>query len=134
MDKRSIIGFVIIGVILIGWLYWQNINSTKEQQRKDLITKQIQDSLSKIQKVDTVKKEVVKKDSVQTNPEVKKDSVGSHGMLFSKFEKGADKTIRIETDKYYAEFSAKGGALIKYEVKGYKTWDGFPVQLVDLEK
>ena len=133
MDKKSILGFVVIGVILIGWLYFQNINSTKDQQRKDLITKQIQDSLSRLQRTDTLRKEV-KKDSVQSNPEVKKDSLGSHGVLFSRFEKGDDKIIMIETDKYYAEFSTKGGSLIKYEVKGYKTWDGFPVQLIDLEK
>src|SRR5437667_11188640 len=114
MDKRSIFGFVVIGIILIGWLYWQNINSTKEQQKKDLIVKQIKDSLSKVQKTDTVKKEIVKKDSVQSNQEVKKDSAGSHGMLFSKFEKGADRIIRVETDKYYAEFSTKGASIIKY--------------------
>ena len=38
MDKRSIFGFVVIGIILIGWLYWQNINSNKEQQKKDKAT------------------------------------------------------------------------------------------------
>ncbi len=132
MDKRSILGFVLIGIILIAWLYLQSSNSTKEQQKKDLLTKQIQDSLSKIQKPDTVKKEV-KKDTV-TVPEVKKDSAGNYGVLFSRFQNGSDKIIRIETDKYYAEFSTKGGSLIKYEIKGFKTWDGFPVQLLDLSK
>src|SRR5689334_10169410 len=111
MDKRSILGFVLIGVILIAWLYLQNSNSTKEQQKKDLLTKQIQDSLSKTQKTDTVKKEV-KKDTVHLNPEVKKDSTGNYGVLFSKFQNGSDKIIRIETDKYYAEFSSRGGSLI----------------------
>jgi YidC/Oxa1 family membrane protein insertase len=133
MDKKSIIGFVIIGLILMAWLYYQNSNSTKEQQKRDQITKQIQDSLSRITPKDSVKKQDVKKDSVIQKPVTLTDTAKYSG-LFSKFEKGEDKIIRIETDKYYAEFSTKGGALIKYEVKGFKTWDGFPVQLLDLSK
>ena len=62
MDKKSIIGFVVIGLILMIWLYYQNTNSNREQQKRDLITKQIQDSLSKITPKDTLKKQEVKKD------------------------------------------------------------------------
>jgi YidC/Oxa1 family membrane protein insertase len=133
MDKRSIIGFVVIGLILMVWLYYQNTNSNKEQQKRDQITKQIQDSLSKITPKDSVKKQEVKKDSVIQKTETLPDSV-KRSPLFSKFERGEDKIIRVETDKYYAEFSTKGGGIIKYEVKGFKTWDGFPVQLLDLSK
>jgi YidC/Oxa1 family membrane protein insertase len=132
MDKRSIMGFVLIGVILIGWLYFQSMNSNKEQQKKDLQTKQIQDSLSKLQPKDTVRKEAPKDTAITKI--APKDSTGKLGMLFSRNETGTPKNIIIETDKYYAEFSTKGGALIKYEVKGFKTWDGFPVQLVKLDK
>lgn len=133
MDKRSIIGFVLIGVILIGWLYFQSLNSNKEQQKKDQQTKLIQDSLSKIQPKDTVKKEIPKDTTQKTNI-APKDSLGKYGSLFSKSENGTPSVVIIETDKFYAEFSTKGGALIKYEVKGFKTWDGYPVQLVKLDK
>jgi YidC/Oxa1 family membrane protein insertase len=134
MDKRSILGFVIIGIILMVWLYIQNKNTVKEQRRKDEITKQIQDSLSKLTPLDTLKKEV-KKDTT-TAEEQKQPPADSlkYGTLFTKFEKGEDKTIIVETDKYHAEFSTKGGALIKYEVKGFKTWDDYPVQLLYLNK
>lgn len=131
MDKRSIIGFVLIGVIVISWLYIQNQNSKKDDVRKDQITRQVQDSLSKIQPRDTVKKEIPK-DTVRTTAPT--DTLGKYGTLFSKSQNGADKNIIIETDKYIAEFSTKGGALIKYELKGFKTWDGFPVQLLYLNK
>ena len=134
MDKRSILGFVVIGIILMVWLYIQNKNTVEEQRRKEEITKQIQDSLSKLTPLDTLKKEI-KKDTTfsenQTQPE--SDSL-KYGILFTKFEKGDDKIIIVETDKYHAEFSTKGGALIKYEMKGFKTWDGFPVQLLYLQK
>jgi YidC/Oxa1 family membrane protein insertase len=132
MDKRSILGFVLIGLILIVWLYIQNQNSVKDQKKKEQITKQIEDSLKKILPLDTLKKEV-KKDTIRIKTEQATDSL-KYGTLFQKFEKGEDKIIRIETDKYYAEFSTKGASLIKYEIKGFKTWDGYPVQLIELDK
>ena len=142
MDRNSIIGFVLIGVILIGWLYFQNKNAPPQQKQDDKVREQvIQDSLKKIQQqtqqqtqsnqqqIDTTKKQV--NDSSKTNQPVVSEKYGN---LFSKFEKGEDKVLIVETDNYYAEFSTKGGALIKYEVKGFKTWDGFPVQLLYLNK
>jgi len=138
MDRNSIIGFVLIGVILIGWLYFQNKNTppvNKDEKKTEQVN---QDSLKKVQQEqqkqqqvvqDTVKKNVTGDTSKVTQPVSEK-----YGALFGKFEKGEDKVIIIETDKYHAEFSTKGGSLIKYEVKGFKTWDGFPVQLLYLDK
>ncbi|RPI15952.1 MAG: membrane protein insertase YidC [Ignavibacteriae bacterium] len=133
MDKRSIIGFVLIGLILLVWLYYQNQNSKVDQQKRDQISKQVQDSLNRLTPKDTTKKPEVKKDSVLINIQQVNDSM-RYGSLFSKFEKGEDKVIMIETDKYYAEFSTKGGTLIKYRVKGFNTWDGKPVELIDYSK
>jgi YidC/Oxa1 family membrane protein insertase len=133
MDKRSILGFVLIGIILMAWLYFQNKSTEEEQKRKEEITRHIQDSLSKLVPLDTLKKEQ-KKDTVKVIQDEQQGDSLKMGAVFSKFKKGEDKKIIIETDKYYAEFSTKGGALIKYELKEFKTWDGFPVQLLYLDK
>jgi YidC/Oxa1 family membrane protein insertase len=133
MDKRSIFGFVIIGIILMLWLYIQNKNTVEEQRKKDEITKHTQDSLSKLVPLDTLKKEV-KKDTLTTKQTLPENDSLKYGVLFTKFEKGEDKIFTVETNMYHAEFSAKGGSLIKYEVKGFKTWDGYPVQLLYLDK
>lgn len=128
MDKKSILGFVLIGVILFIWLYFQNINSVKQKQDT---TKQLQqDTTKQIPKTDTLGVTTKKDTSTSQN---KSDSL-KYGLLFKKFENGEEKKIIIETDKYYAEFSSRGGSLIKYEIKGFKTWDGFPVQLLYLDK
>ncbi|HRJ85966.1 MAG TPA: hypothetical protein PK753_09860, partial [Ignavibacteria bacterium] len=142
MDRNSIIGFVLIGVILLGWLYFQNKNAPPPPPEDKKTTEQQinKDSLNRVQSeqqnqqqqsttIDTIKK-VVNGDTVKTLQPVSE----KYGSLFGKFEKGEDKVVIVETDKYYAEFSTKGGALIKYEVKGFKTWDGFPVQLLYLNK
>jgi YidC/Oxa1 family membrane protein insertase len=136
MDRNSIIGFVLIGVILVVWLYFQNKNSTDEQKQQQ--TQQQVDTTKKIQPADTTKKQQTTIDTVKKAPGDTTKPVQQvsekYGALFGKFEKGEDKVIMIETDKFYAEFSTKGGSLIKYEVKGFKTWDGFPVQLLKLNK
>ena len=139
MDRNSIIGFVLIGVILIGWLYFQNKNTppvNKDEKKTEQVN---QDSLKKVQEVEQKKQQQVVQDTVKKNvtgdtSKVTQPVSEKYGALFGKFEKGEDKVIIIETDKYHAEFSTKGGSLIKYEVKGFNTWDGFPVQLLYLDK
>jgi YidC/Oxa1 family membrane protein insertase len=133
MDRNSIIGFILIGVILVGWLYFQNKNvpppppedKTKQEQVQPDTTK----STKTTEQIDTVRKQVFEDTSSVQQPVSEK-----YGALFGKFEQGDEKIFIVETDKYYAEFSTKGGALLKYEVKGFKTWDGYPVQLLKLEK
>ncbi len=126
MDKRSILGFVLIGVILMMWLYFQSENSKKDEQKKQETQKV--DTTKPNVKLDTTKKEI-KKDSVQI---VQQNT--NLGTIFSAVEKGEEKNIIIETDKYIAELSSKGGSIKKFEIKGFKTWDGFPVQLLKLDK
>lgn len=134
MDRNTIVGFVLIGVILIGWLYFQNKNVPPPKQ-DDKKTEQInKDSLNKTQNQQKQLQDTIKKQVTGDTTKVIQPVSEKYGALFTKFEKGEDKVIIIETDKYHAEFSTKGGALIKYEVKGFKTWDGFPVQLLNLTK
>lgn len=128
MDKRSILGFVVIGLILVIWLFYMNKQQKVDEHKKQ---EQVQQSDSLQKQPDTNK--VIKKDTVPQTQQTLPDSI-KMGIYFTKFTKGEDKIIMIETDKYHAEFSTKGGSLIKYEVKGFNTWDGFPVQLLYLNK
>ena len=133
MDRNSILGFVLIGVILIVWLYFQNKNTVPpvDEQKKQTEQQVEADTTKKPPVVTDTLKKITKQDTSTVNLQLASEKYGS---LFGKFEKGEEKVIIIETDKYYAEFSTKGGSLIKYEVKGFKTWDGYPVQLLYLEK
>jgi len=129
MDRNSIIGFVLIGVILVIWLYFQSKNTPPPPQQQK--TEQHQDTTKK-----TVKPDTQKTVTQQKTDTIKSDKIVSEklGNIFSKFENGDNKVIMVETEKYYAEFSTKGGALIKFEIKGFKTWDNYPVQLLYLDK
>jgi YidC/Oxa1 family membrane protein insertase len=64
-------------------------------------------------------------------PEVAIDTLGTY---FSPLSRGAEKILAIETDLYRAEISTRGGAIRKWELKKFVTWDNYPVQLVDFDK
>ncbi len=128
MDKKSILGFVVIGLILVVWLFYMNRQQQTDLQNKQ---KQIQQTDTLYKKQDTSKE--IRKDTVIYTEQSIPDSL-RYGIYFSRFTKGEEKIIMVETDKYYAEFSTKGGTLIKYELKGFNTWDGYPVQLLYLKK
>ena len=122
MDRQSILGYILIFVLLVVWMW---MNSPKQgqqaQQPKAVATQTAQQDSSK--RVDTVRAQP--KEVVQANP---------LGKFFAGRDKGVDRTITIETDLYVAEISLRGGLIRRWELKKYKTWDGHPVQLVDYRK
>jgi YidC/Oxa1 family membrane protein insertase len=119
MDRNATIGFVLIFMLLMVWMY---MNSPKpvpvqEQVRQGMLKK------------DSLKAVAVKPPEQK---EQKTQNLSSE--YFASRTKGIDRVVTIETDLYKAELSTKGGLITKWELKGYKTWDGYPVQLVDYEK
>lgn len=149
MDKKTIGAFVLIGVVLLGWLYW-----TSEQQKK------VQPVTPPVTQTDTTTKTPVDtgsiknipvKDSVKTKDTTTKaanDSLSiekyssefgnafyKHAVQYDKDNNiTGQKNIVIQNDLVIMEFSNYGGTLTKFITKQFKTWDGHPVQLVDWKK
>lgn len=135
MDKRSIAGFILIGVVLMVWLYWNSTNQEKTIKENRLRL----DSLKAIEQ--TTKKPAdtnqTKTAPVTTNDSLANDSLRlKFGTLFSSKAIGntntpSEQTITVENEKVTMEFSTYGGGLKKYTIKNYETWDNHPLQLVD---
>lgn len=138
MDKKSIFGFVLIGAVLMIWLYW---NSSNQQ-------KQMQTSKQKLDSID-VSTKTEKKNPDTTSSKIKNKAAADSliadslkikfGSIFaSKAIDGnnsiPEKTIVVENEKVTMEFSNYGGGLKTYTIKGYETWDKHPLQLVDWKK
>jgi len=141
MDKKSIIGFVIISIILIAWLFWMQSNQqSKIQTTKQQTQEQVQGNIT-----DTIK---TKKDSVIT--EQKQDTASKYNSLIEKFGntffkhsieyKNTDslntdeKIIMLENKKIKLEFTNFGGILKKFTMKDFNTWNGEPVQLINWDE
>ncbi|MBM4157896.1 MAG: membrane protein insertase YidC [Ignavibacteria bacterium] len=150
MDKRSVLAFVIIGIILVGWLiYSSQVQQKKleEQKRQQYLS----DSIFKL--TDTVKKSV-EKDTVKITEKVKRDTISSAatdsadnylkntlGSVFYKYsyklndsDKFPEKNIFIKNGLSNLQFTNYGAAMMRFYPVEFKQWNGEPVQLVDWKK
>jgi YidC/Oxa1 family membrane protein insertase len=143
MDKRTVLAFVIIGVILIAWLIW-----TSDMQKKQQVQKPVKDS-TKTTQVDSVKapkKEI--KDSIkisikETSDTLKSDTLrNSFGNLFYKNAvltmvndpQGKEKIIMLQNKVAYMEFTNYGGTIRKFVTRDFKAYNGDTLQLINWKK
>jgi YidC/Oxa1 family membrane protein insertase len=123
MDRQSIMGFVLIFVILMVWMY---VNAPEPQPvGTPQTTQNAKPETTRVEPRPPVARAV--QDTTSKNPQDR------FGRYFADRVSGREQRITIETDLYKATLSTKGALLEEWEVKQYLTWDGHPVQLVDYE-
>ncbi len=103
MDKQSTIGFILIGIILILWLYWNTPTPPPPQK----------------QTVDTT---VVKKDSEKQKDVIEKIEVKDSLKPGIPISIKPERIITIETDLAKIELTSRGAKIRKYYLKKYETW------------
>ncbi|MFZ9813924.1 MAG: membrane protein insertase YidC [Candidatus Kapaibacteriota bacterium] len=113
LDKRSIIGFVLISLILTGWILWM---STTQRQVNQTETKKVES-----------------KQLPNSAKEAKKNATGTISSGNGNAQQ--EDFIRIETDLIKIMISTKGGSIARWEMKNYtswhdKTYPGVPVQMI----
>ena len=113
LDKRSIIGFVLISLILTGWILWM---STTQRQVNQTETKKVES-----------------KQLPNSAKEAKKNATGTISSVNGNAQQ--EDFIRIETDLLKIMISTKGGSIARWEMKNYtswhdKTYPGVPVQMI----
>ncbi len=129
MDKRSILAFVLIGIVLAVWLIVSSIYQRpplKQDQTKDSTKTetQIVDSSNVIQSDTTAI------DSLNQTAQLNSDSL-KYGAFFSNYVKAEDKEITIETDLFTTKISNKGAGISFWELKKFKHKNGTPAQLIE---
>lgn len=132
MDKNTLIGYVMIFVVVVGWMVWQQ--STTEEVSKKLPQKnQVSDSTlvkaedslpSKPQTIDSISDST----GLAVNDSLKVSN--KYGSKFAKFAEGEERIITIENDVMIAKLSTKGGAVKSWTLKNFKKWDKVPTQLI----
>ena len=126
MDKNSIIGFVLIGLILLGFsVYTANTDKTPESAKTEVQSQKTNSATAAVSAsaaANATIATVAGGDSSATdslrqlilNEGLKKDFG-----LFYNSTKGANKDIVVENEKMKITFSEKGGYISKVELKGY---------------
>ncbi len=132
MDRNTIIGFILIAVVLIGWSYFsaptkEEIKAAQEKQDSILHAKRIKDSL------DLINSKELKTDSAQivinTDSLVINNTNQHDTSVFSLAAKGEEKVISVENEFIRVFISNKGARIDAVELKNYKTYYGLPLVL-----
>ena len=114
MDRNTIIAFVLIGAILVVWLFINTPERTEQQQKDQDTTVVLEKKTEDLPKTVAEEKRISPPDSQQTD----ESSLG----MFSKAATDSGRVITIETDLAIYELSTKGGNFHKIYLKEFNNW------------
>ena len=119
MDRNTVIGFVLLGLLLFVYLFTSTKNSQALQKQRKIeedsiaVVKAHQATVAKLQ--DTAKTKVALADTLG----------------FNKALGGTEQLLTVENEVLKIVFSNKGGQPALVELKNFKGYDSTPVKLVD---
>lgn len=116
MDRNTIIGFVLIGLVLIIWMWLTAPPPTPPQ----------------VAATDTAAVQRNRPDSSiesRSSIPVERRSSDSLGKYFSHLFATHARDFILETPKYRAILTTRGGGIRSLQYKDFKTWDGHPATL-----
>jgi len=131
MDKNTIIGFVAIFAILVGF-FWFNKPSKEELAKRERLNDSIQ-MVERQKTLDAAKEETSKKGDVLTsgnlNDSAQKQITQKEYGVYASTAVGTQEFTTLENKKMKIVFSNKGGKPYSVELKGFRTYDSLPLQL-----
>ena len=143
MDRNSIIGVVLIGVILIGYSIFTQPSAEEiaaKKQKADSLEivrleteKQFKlDSIASANKTMEIDSSVVDSTVVDTVATDSINTIASNNKfgVFAEATKGEDEYYTIENDLLKLKISSKAGRIVEATVKDYKTYDSLPLNLI----
>ena len=134
MDRNTLIGFLLIALIVLGFTIWQT--PSKEQLAAQ---QRYNDSVAAVQRAKLeaqqaayeaqMLRENAEKDSLQQDSAAMAQHVESIYGQFAIAAAGENELIKVENAKAIYTFSTKGGFLYSVELKEYMNQDSLPVCL-----
>ncbi len=120
MDKKTLIGLIVIGAILFGFTWYNASIQQKYAQEQQALT-----ATQETESTDTIVPEVRQPDTLQAANQLERH-IGSS--LFQATT-GTEKKIEVENDLMKVIFSNKGGKIASVVLKDYLTYQGTPLVL-----
>ena len=116
MDKNTITGLVLMGLLLIGFSWWSQPSS---EQKAEMMR---QDSIAAVmkQKAETNKKNAEAKHLAEQKAKQEADTTA----LFHEALQGEAQDIVLQNEKLQLTLNTKGGTVTKAVIKGFKDKEG----------
>jgi len=132
MDRNTIIGLAVIGLLLVGYSIM-----TKPQREAQMADRLRQDSIARVEQVRAMTAAQL------AQPELRNDETGNDGVTdsqsmdrlaeefgdFANAAAGAEESVVLENDNVKLTFSTLGGRPYTVQLKKYQTHDSLPVYL-----
>ncbi|MBS1567526.1 MAG: membrane protein insertase YidC, partial [Bacteroidetes bacterium] len=119
MDRNTVIGFVLLAILLFGYLFY----STKNQHELEARRLRQEDSIARIA---AQKQAAAAKVAATTAAAAPKDTTAA-GKIFT----GEEKTVTVENQLIQVVFSNKGGQPKSVKLKTYRSMTDGPVELAN---
>ncbi len=141
MDKNSVIGFVLIAVVLLGFSWYQSSQYKKQvelQQQRDsvarveMLQRMAEDSMRRAQNPELYEQEVIVSEDGQSGY----SAAGSHAGNAYKdsclnVSAAGEGTIHtLENDKIEIAFNTRGAQIYSVRIKDYQTYDSTALYLM----
>jgi len=111
MDKQTTLAFVLIGIVLVAWLYLTAPDPTVEKPK--------QTDSTTVVIIDTVK---LSEPEIPLTEETKTNDLIPQGGKYFNADYAKEEITTIENDVFIIELSNKGGNIHKVFLKKYKNW------------
>lgn len=121
MDRNSILAFILIGLVLFIWLWYNSPAPSNYPQKQNDSTSVVKDSVD------------LKKEEPSLTLETQKSTqlIDTLGVYFSNTKLGQNQIYKVETPLFIAEINSTGGKIYRFFLKNYKEWYGGNVQLIN---
>lgn len=116
MDKNTIIGFVLIAAVLIGFSWWSRPSEEEIAQQR------MQDSITAIAKQKAEQKLKAEQEASKAN--AANQAVADTTIAFYKAMSGKAQSVVLKNSKVELTLNTKGGVVEKAVIKGFKANDG----------
>lgn len=132
MDKNTIIGFLLIGLVLFGFT-WLNKPSPEQEEAQ----RRYQDSIARVEMTKQLDKQKDENKNVSDNSfanlpdSVKEAQLKTNFGVFAEAMTGTEDFTVLENEVLELRVSNKGGRISFARLKDYKTYDGKPLILFE---
>lgn len=131
MDRNTVIGFILIGLVLMVWMYVNAPPPAPPRTGQDTTGAVSPGGRTGPPRTDTLRQATGGTAGPVHDTGQAPADPDSLGRFFGAAAKGRREVLTVESDLYRAELTNRGGGIALWELKKYRSWDGHPVTYFD---